>query len=95
MAPSLELIQGMDPDMGLIHAGRVYSQAQHDWCEAFLRYKVGTPMRGQQFVTDGQARAQADIDVDLVGARIAYDYALLRYRAHLNDVDIEPPEDTN
>ena len=74
----LTLIQGMGPDMGLIEAGRHLEQAQHDWCESFLRYRMSSKDR-----TDTQAKAMADIDTNLMGARVAYDYALLRYRMYI------------
>ena len=54
-----------------------YAQAQTEWSESFLRHKMGTPPKGQQSVTDGQARAMADQDVDLTGARTRYEVTLM------------------
>jgi hypothetical protein len=54
-----------------------YAQAQLAWSESFLRHKMATPPNGQQVVTDGQARAMADQDVDLTGARVRYEVALV------------------
>ena len=74
----LTLIDGTHPDMALISAGQRLEQAQHDWCESFLRYRMSDKDR-----TDNQAKAMADIDTNLMGARVAYDYALLRYRLYV------------
>lgn len=41
---------------------------------------AGLPLPGASYVTDGQARAQADIAVDLIGARTRYEVALEQYR---------------
>lgn len=54
--------------------------ANRDWSEAFLRFKYSKPLSGSQPVTDGQARAQADVAVDLVGARTRYEVAIEQYR---------------
>lgn len=41
-----------------------YAAVHRQWSEAFLRHKMGSPPKGQTHITDGQAKAMADIDVD-------------------------------
>ena len=55
----------------LAQVGEALKQARKAHSEAFLRYKALDPKR-----TDGQARAMADMDVDLVGAEV--DWVLAR-----------------
>lgn len=52
----------------LFRLGREYADAQREWSEAFLRHKIADPKR-----TDNTAKAMADQDVDLTGARVAYE----------------------
>ena len=90
MTPDLTLVETMNPDKALIAAGQRLEQAQHDWCESFLRYRMSVKDR-----TDTQAKAMADIDTNLMGARVAYDYALLRYRLHILRGEADAGEPTS
>lgn len=61
----------------LFTAGRELADAQRDWSEAFIMHKMSDPK-----MTDNLARAKADIDVDLAGARNHYDVLFLLASQH-------------
>ena len=56
----------------LLRLAREHADAQRDWSEAFIMHKMSDPK-----MTDNLARAKADIDVDLTGARNQYEVMLM------------------
>lgn len=57
--------------MNLIEAADAYVQAQREWNEEFL-------LARRRVDTDGQAKAHADLTVDLLRARLDYEIVLAR-----------------
>ncbi len=58
----------------LLGAGQALSEAHRAHAEAFLRFKL---VRGPTKVTDNVAKAQADIEVDVVMPQARYDVSRL------------------
>lgn len=70
----------------LFRLAREYADAQRDWSEAFILHKMSDPK-----MTDGLARAKADVDVDLTGARLQYENIVLLAKEH-GTVSVEDPD---
>jgi hypothetical protein len=66
----------------LVEAGEAYASAHRAHAEAFVRYRASDPKR-----TDGQARAMADLDIDVTGAMVRWTVA--QAQAQLRLVEIE------
>ncbi len=60
----------------LLLKGQELSEAHRAHAEAFLRFKLGQPLKGQK-ITDNVAKAQADIEVDVIMPQAKYDVARL------------------
>jgi hypothetical protein len=68
-------------DMTLAEAGARLAEARRAWAESFLRFKMGRPPAGQKVVTDNQAKAMADVEVNVTQAEVDWELAKRRHDA--------------
>ena len=61
--------------LDIASAGNKLVEAKRAWAEAFIRFKMSQPPKGQKIMTDNQARAMADIEVSVTRAEIDYELA--------------------
>ena len=59
----------------LLEAGQRYAEAKRAWAETFLFY-YNQPARGNKPRTVAEAQAMADVEVDLIGAMVEWEYYL-------------------